>query len=121
MAGASGIRGARVGASASMVQGELGPLADRIAVSYWDAFGNETVRYYAADIAEDDIPETVDSPKTGLLAGRDRDNPPQETSAVPYKTHFEYVQERRTPEEGEQLLADALQKLRERRGTAVAN
>lgn len=119
MAGASGIRGARVGASASMIHGDLGPLAERIAVSYWDALGNETVRYYAADIAEDDIPATIDSPKTGLPAGRDRLNPPAEESTAPYKTHFEYVQERRTPEEGEQLLAEAIQKLRERRGTAT--
>lgn len=120
MAGSSGIRGARIGALASNLQGDLAPMADRIAVSYWDAQGNETVRWYSADIAEEDIPEVIDSPKSGLPAGRDRDNPPAEEVTAPYKTHFEYVQERRTPEEGEQLLDEALQKLRERRGTSTS-
>ena len=121
MAGSSGIRGARIGSASSNLQGDLAPIADRIAVSYWDAQGNETVRWYSADIDEVDIPETIDSPKTGLPAGRDRENPPAEEVVAPYKTHFEYVQERRTPEEGEQLLEEALQKLRARRGSAAAN
>jgi hypothetical protein len=37
----------------------------------------------------------------------------------PYKTHLAYVKERRTPEEAEELLEAALQKLRARRGTAA--
>ncbi|NLT25306.1 MAG: RNA polymerase-binding protein RbpA [Microbacteriaceae bacterium] len=120
MSSSTGIRGARIGSAASNLQGELAPMADRIAVSYWDAEGNETIRWYSADIAEADIPETIDSPKTGLPAGRDRENPPAEETVAPYKTHFEYVQERRTPEEGAQLLEEALQKLRERRGGGSA-
>ncbi|RRJ87233.1 RNA polymerase-binding protein RbpA [Gulosibacter macacae] len=121
MAGTTGIRGARIGAAASSLHGDATPMADRIAVSYWDAQGNETVRWYAADIAEEDIPETIDSPRTGLPAGRDQLNPPSASTAVPYKTHFEYVQERRTADEGEQLLAEALERLRERRGTVKSN
>lgn len=102
--------------------GELdhGARADRVAVSYWDATGEETVRYFAADIAPEDIPETIDSPRTGLPAGRDKDNPPQSLKSEPYKTHLAYVKERRTEEEAAELLENALQKLRERRGAARA-
>ncbi len=49
-------------------------------------------------------------------AGRDKENPPAIAKAEPYKTHLAYVKERRTDEEAEQLLDDALQQLRERRG-----
>src|SRR5690606_40052402 len=64
-----------------------GARADRIQVSYWDALGNETVRYFAADVAPEDIPEQIDSPTTGLPAGRDRENPPMLPKNEPYKTH----------------------------------
>jgi len=95
-----------------------GVRADRRAVSYWDALGNETVRYFAADVPEDEIPDQIDSPNSGLPAGRDQSNPPQLAKNEPYKTHLAYVKERRTPEEAEELLEQALQKLRERRGQA---
>ncbi|MDQ1546455.1 MAG: hypothetical protein QOH69_1359, partial [Actinomycetota bacterium] len=42
--------------------------AERIQVSYWDELGNETVRNFAANLPEDEIPETIDSPSTGLPA-----------------------------------------------------
>ena len=111
------IRGARVG-SGPMGEMDYGIRAERTAISYWDALGNETVRYFAADVAEDDIPETIDSPKTGLPAGRDRENPPAMEKPEPYKTHLAYVKERRTEEEAAELLEQALLKLRKRRGTA---
>lgn len=63
-------------------------------------------------------PEQWDCPRCGLPAGQDKDSPPQPPKNEPYKTHLAYVKERRTPEEAEQLLEDALQKLRERRGSA---
>lgn len=115
--GNNAIRGARVG-SGPMGEKDYGIRAERVAISYWDALGNETVRYFAADIAEDEIPEQIDSPQTGLPAGRDKNNPPQMEKAEPYKTHLAYVKERRTPEEAEELLEQALLKLRKRRGTA---
>ncbi|QCR19269.1 RNA polymerase-binding protein RbpA [Agrococcus sp. SGAir0287] len=115
--GGSAIRGSRVGAG-PMGEQDRGFHAERVAVSYWDALGNETVRYFAADLPEEEIPEVIDSPSTGLPAGRDKDNPPQVAKAEPYKTHLAYVKERRTPEEAEQLLEEALQKLRARRGQA---
>ena len=92
--------------------------AERIQVSYWDALGNETVRYFAANLPDDEIPETIDCPTSGLPAGRDKENPPSVTKLEPYKTHLAYVKERRTEEEAESLLGEALTQLRTRRGTA---
>lgn len=113
--GGSAIRGSRVGAG-PMGEQDRGFHADRVAISYWDALGNETVRYFAAGIADEEIPEVIDSPHSGLPAGRDKENPPALAKTEPYKTHLAYVKERRTEEEAEALLGDALQQLRERRG-----
>ena len=92
--------------------------ADRIQVSYWDEMGNETVRNFAANLPEEEIPLIIDSPSTGLPAGRDKDNPPSVAKLEPYKTHLAYVKERRTEEEAATLLEEALVQLRSRRGTA---
>ena len=116
-AGGSAIRGSRVGAG-PMGEQDRGFHAERIAVSYWDELGNETVRYFAANLPEEEIPDIIDSPSTGLPAGRDKDNPPQVAKMEPYKTHLAYVKERRTEAEAEQLLEEAIAQLRERRGTA---
>ncbi len=115
--GGSAIRGSRVGAG-PMGEQDRGITADRIAVSYWDGLGNETVRYFAAGLPEDEIPDIIDSPTSGLPAGRDKDNPPLLSRAEPYKTHLAYVKERRSDAEAEQLLEEALQQLRSRRGEA---
>ena len=115
--GGSAIRGSRVGGG-PMGEQDRGYHAERQQISYWDALGNEVVRYFSADLPDEEIPETVDSPTSGLPAGRDKNNPPQVQKAEPYKTHLAYVKERRTPEEAEQLLEEALQKLRARRGQA---
>ncbi|MBL3700297.1 RNA polymerase-binding protein RbpA [Leucobacter luti] len=120
MAGSNAIRGARVG-SGPMGEKDHGARADRTQISYWDALGNETVRYFASDVADDEIPEQIDSPTSGLPAGRDKENPPQLPKNEPYKTHLAYVKERRTEEEAVELLDAALQKLRKRRGTARAS
>lgn len=113
--GGSAIRGSRVGAG-PMGEQDRGFHAERIAVSYWDALGNETVRYFAANVSQEEIPETIDSPSSGLRAGRDKANPPSASKLEPYKTHLAYVKERRTEDEANQLLEDALRQLRERRG-----
>ena len=114
-AGSTSIRGARIG-SGPMGEQDHGFHAERVAVSYWDALGNETVRYFAADVPADEIPETIDCPQSGLPAGRDKANPPMEAKAEPYKTHLAYVKERRSEDEAKQLLDDALTQLRGRRG-----
>ncbi|MBX9717731.1 MAG: RNA polymerase-binding protein RbpA [Microbacteriaceae bacterium] len=117
VSGGSAIRGSRVG-SGPMGEQDRGVHAERISISYWDAMGNETVRYFAANLPEEEIPETIDSPSTGLPAGRDKNNPPQVAKNEPYKTHLAYVKERRTDEEASQILDEALHKLRQRRGGA---
>ncbi len=116
MAGGSAIRGSRVGAG-PMGEQDHGVHAERVAISYWDALGNETVRYYAANLPAEEIPDIIDSPTSGLPAGRDQNSPPEMAKAEPYKTHLAYVKERRTPEEATQILEDALHQLRVRRGT----
>ena len=113
--GGSAIRGSRVGAGPRGEQ-DRGYPAEREAVSDRDAMGNEPVRIFAADLPEDEIPEVIDSPSTGLPAGRDKEHPPQLSKNEPYKTHLAYVKERRTPEEAVQLLDEALQKLRSAEG-----
>lgn len=114
--GGSAIRGSRVGAG-PMGEQDRGYHADRIQVSYWDELGNETVRNFAANLPEEEIPDIIDSPSTGLPAGRDKDNPPSVTKLEPYKTHLAYVKERRTEQEAASLLDEALAQLRARRGT----
>lgn len=103
-----------------MGEKDHGARAERISISYWDALGNETVRHFASDVPDDEIPEQIDSPHSGLPAGRDQANPPELSKNEPYKTHLAYVKERRTVEEAEELLEQALQKLRERRGSVAA-
>lgn len=117
VSGGSAIRGSRVG-SGPMGEQDRGIHAERISISYWDAMGNETVRHFAANLPEEEIPDVIDSPSTGLPAGRDRNNPPQVAKNEPYKTHLAYVKERRSEEEATQILDEALLKLRQRRGTA---
>lgn len=120
VSGGSAIRGSRVGAG-PMGEQDRGFHADRLKVSYWDALGNETVRYFAANLPNEEIPDIIDSPQSGLPAGRDRDNPPSIAKLEPYKTHLAYVKERRTENEATQLLEDALMQLRTRRGTLSAD
>ena len=112
--GGSAIRGSRVGAG-PMGEQDRGFHAERVAISYWDAMGNETVRYFAADLPEDEIPEVIDSPSTGLPAGRDKENPPQVAKNEPYKTHLAYVKERRSDADGAAILETALEKHRSKR------
>ncbi len=102
-----------------MGEQDRGYHADRVAISYWDALGNETVRYFAGNLPAEEIPEVIDSPNSGLPAGRDTDDPPQLAKMEPYKTHLAYVKERRSDTEAEQLLEEALDQLRARRGTAA--
>ena len=111
VSGGSAIRGSRVG-SGPMGEQDRGVHAERIAISYWDAMGNETVRYFAANLPEEEIPEVIDSPSTGLPAGRDKNNPPQVAKNEPYKTHLAYVKERRSEEDAEAILSEALDDLR---------
>src|ERR1700710_1907402 len=113
--GGSAIRGSRVGAG-PMGEQDRGFHVGRLQVSYWAQLGNGTVRHFAANLPEEEIPETIDSPSTGLPAGRDKANPPSVAKLEPYKTHLAYVKERRTEDEAATLLEEALVQLRARRG-----
>jgi rubredoxin len=114
MASGSAIRGSRVGAG-PMGEAERGDMADRVWISYWCANGHETRPSFAADIAEG-VPETWDCPRCGFPGGQDQANPPSPSRNEPYKTHLAYVKERRSTEDGEALLDEALEALRARRG-----
>ena len=63
--GGSAIRGSRVGAG-PMGEQDRGYHAERISISYWDALGNETVRHFAANLPDEEIPETIDSRRRGF-------------------------------------------------------
>jgi hypothetical protein len=74
---------------------------------------------FAATVATEDIPEFLDCTNCGLPAGQDKDNPPLSGKHEPYKTHLAYVKERRSEEEAEQLLQDAVEAIRIRRARSA--
>ncbi|WP_062078734.1 RNA polymerase-binding protein RbpA [Demequina globuliformis] len=121
MAGGNAIRGSRVGAG-PLGEAERGESAPRQLVQYYCARGHVTPTQFALGDENDapEIPVEWDCPKCGLPAGLDAENPPEPLRNEPYKTHLAYVKERRSEEEGEELLKEALSTLRERRGSVPA-
>lgn len=116
MGGGTAIRGSRVGAG-PVREPARGEAAPRVQISYWCANGHHTEPSFALD--EDiEVPEFWDCKRCGLPAGRDPLNPPEPPRNTPYKTHLDYVKERRSDEEGKALLDEALTMLRKRRGEA---
>ncbi|QVQ52130.1 RNA polymerase-binding protein RbpA [Spiractinospora alimapuensis] len=116
MATGSAIRGSRVGAG-PMGEAERGDTAPRVRVSFYCANRHETVPSFASEAA---VPEEWDCPRCGFPAGKERDNPPAPPRTEPYKTHLAYVKERRSDEEGEAILEEALSKLRADRAAIAA-
>ena len=112
--GGSAIRGSRIGAG-PMGEQDRGFKAERIVRNYYCVNGHSQSPMFAANLDEADIPETIDCPNCGLPAGQDKDNPPVVAKHEPYKTHLAYVKERRTEEEAEQLLDEAVAAVRDRR------
>ncbi|PFG35704.1 RNA polymerase binding protein RbpA [Flavimobilis soli] len=98
-----------------MGESERGDVAARVYVSYWCANGHETRPSFSDETAIE-IPSEWDCPRCGFPAGQDRANPPAPSRNEPYKTHLAYVKERRSEEDGEALLDEALAALRKRRG-----
>ena len=94
-----------------MGEAERGETAPRHRVSFWCANLHESRPSFAADAA---IPEIWDCPRCGFPANRDRNNPPAPPRNEPYKTHLAYVRERRDDEDGEAILAEALEALKNR-------
>ena len=108
MAGGNAIRGSRVGAG-PMGEAERGESAPRQRVAFWCANGHESRPSFAADA---ELPELWDCPRCGFPANRDRDNPPAPPKTEPYKTHLAYVRERRDDKDGEAILNEAIENLR---------
>lgn len=117
---ASGFRGTRAGViagSGSTLQSNddssSQPLP-RIRVSYWCAKGHETQPVFLK-MPEDQIPRTWECRRCGGTATRDGQTPaPDDLFDDGYKSHLEYVKERRSGQDAEAVLAGALEKLRAR-------
>ncbi len=114
MSSGSAIRGSRVGSS-PMRPDERSEPAPRRQIHYYCAAGHDSQIWFAAEAA---TPDTWDCPRCGQPAGLDRSNPPGRLRAEPYKSHLAYVKERRSEEDAEAILAEALAKVRQRRGRA---
>jgi hypothetical protein len=112
VASGSAIRGTRVG-SGPVRWAERGEQAPRRSIAYWCANGHVTEPAFAAEITP---PDTWDCPRCGQPAGQDEQAPPARPRAEPYKSHLAYVKERRTDEDGEAILQEALTRLRQRTG-----
>lgn len=91
---------------------ERGDAVARTFVSYFCANGHETRPAFAAAAQP---PSVWDCPRCGLPANMDAANPPDRPTTAVYKTHLAYVKERRSDDEAELILAEALQALRDRR------
>jgi hypothetical protein len=112
MAAGNAIRGSRVGAG-PMGERERGESAPRRRVSFYCANGHESRPSFATDAQ---VPELWDCRRCGCPAGRDREHPPAAPKAEPYKTHLAYVRERRNDTDGEAILNEALEALRNKSG-----
>jgi hypothetical protein len=106
--GRSNIRGARIG-SGPLGEPERGELAPRATASFWCGNGHHTQLSFASEAV---VPQTWDCPRCGLPAGPDRDDVPVAEGHAPYMTHMGYVRQRRSQEDGEILLNEALARLR---------
>ena len=115
---ASGFRGTRAGVTegtgSSFESEDHGKALPRIQISYWCAKGHET-RPVFIKLPEDQIPPVWDCRRCGAPASRDG----QAAAAADamddgYKTHLEYVKERRSGQDVFGVLAGALEKLRAR-------
>lgn len=111
MAAGNPIRGSRVGAGPTG-ESHRGDVVARQRLQFFCANGHVTTLSFATDA---ELPVTWDCPSCGLPAGLDQKAPPQIPRNEPYKSHLAYVKERRTDEDGEALLAEALAKIAGRR------
>jgi rubredoxin len=94
-----------------MGETERGELESRVYVSFYCSNGHESAMAFAQDA---DVPQEWDCPRCGLPTNQDRDNPPPPPRIEPYKTHLAYVKERRSDEDGAQILQEAIDDLRRR-------
>jgi len=92
-----------------MGESERGDLAPRSLASFWCGNGHRTQLAFAIGA---EVPALWDCPRCGLPAGRDPDDTPVASGTTPFLTHMGYVRQRRSQEDGEILLNEALAKLR---------
>ena len=104
------MRGSRIGAG-PMGEAERGEVAPRRTATYWCHQLHETTLTFATseDVV---IPTTADCRRCGAPAGNDMDHPPVPKVTAPYKSHMAYVRERRSQEDGDALVDEALKALR---------
>jgi hypothetical protein len=112
------IRGSRVGAGPAGERGKIA-LAEKVEITFYCSNQHQFSRQFAATVSPDEIPEVLDCANCGMPAGQDKDNPPQVGKHEPYKTHLAYVKERRSEQEAEQLLEEALEAVHSRRKRAA--
>lgn len=114
---ASAFRGTRAGAaegSGPRHQSGAAPAHEvpRIRVSFWCAKGHETPLVFLR-LPDEQIPAVWDCRRCGGPASRDgKEAAPAEPLDEGFKSHLEYVRERRSDQEAEEVLAGALEKLR---------
>jgi RNA polymerase-binding protein len=109
--------GSATGAGLAGWQADTGRIVEmvrKVPVTYWCPQGHETTPVFA-ELAEMEIPKTWDCPRCGRTACRERGANAERPGDEPFKSHLEYAKERRTPEEAERVLQDALDRLRRRR------
>ncbi|MDQ0756517.1 RNA polymerase-binding protein RbpA [Arthrobacter sp. B3I4] len=117
---ASGFKGIRVGAVAGAPARHepwdgAGTGQPRICVDYRCAKGHETAVVFAM-LPEEQIPGVWDCRRCGGAATRDESRFGLDDGPVEgFKTHLEYVKERRSSQDAEDVLAGALERLRARR------
>ncbi|HSP39689.1 MAG TPA: RNA polymerase-binding protein RbpA [Frankiaceae bacterium] len=109
MAGRDVLRGSKPGAGRGG-ESDRGQLAPGQRISYWCGRGHETSPWFAQDAPP---PDVWDCRRCGSPAGQDPANPPGAARAVVGRTHLSHVQERRTDDEAEILLQEALARLRQ--------
>jgi hypothetical protein len=111
VASGNAIRGTRVGSAPPRWE-QRAEQAPRKWVTYWCAEGHQSRPSFAAEAV---VPDTWECPRCGAPAGTDPDNPPPRPRTEPFKTHLAYVKERRTEADAAAILAEALERLRQRR------
>jgi RNA polymerase-binding protein len=92
-----------------------GGRVDSRLVSFWCWSSHTTTVRLAADVP---VPDEWPCGQCGEAAGPDQGHPPRPAQPRPAnggRTPLEYLLMRRTPEEGEQILAEALDRVRRRR------
>jgi hypothetical protein len=112
----SSIRAVRVGGALSNEIDRGAALAARQRVEYWCADDHCTAPPFAAGAQ---LPETWECAACGSPAVLERGTAaPAGPTATFFRTPYEFLMMRRTPEEGEVLLAEALANLARKRSSA---